>query len=56
MYQNSIYNRIFFDITENGDFQGRNGEVSRAQEACHINYIVFRSSLGVPSLIIAEYV
>ena len=48
MYQNAIYNCIF-DLTEVAD-------VSRALEACHVNYIFLGSSLRVPSFIITEYV
>ena len=48
MYQNAIYNCIF-DLTEVAD-------VSRAVEACLVNYIFMGSSLRVPSFIIAEYV
>ena len=40
---------VFFDLTEVAD-------VSRALEACHVNYIFLGSSLRVPSFIIAEYV
>ena len=47
---------VFFDITKVADFQWRNADVSRAQEACHVNYIFFGSFLGVQSFIIAEYV
>ena len=47
---------VFFDITKVADFRWRNADVSRAQEACHENYIFFGSSLGAQSFIIAEYV
>ena len=40
---------VFFYLTEVAD-------VSRALEACHVNYIFLGSSLHVPSFIIAEYV
>ena len=39
---------VFFDLTEVAD-------VSRAQEACHVNHIFLGSSLGVPSFTIAKY-
>ena len=47
---------VFFDTTKVADFQWRNADASRAQEACHINYMFFGSSLGVKSFIITEYV
>ena len=37
---------VFLDIAKFGDFWGKNTDVSRIQEVCHVINIFFGSSLG----------
>ena len=51
---------VCLDVRKVADFRWKNADVSKTQDACHMIYIILRSSLGlgltVPSFIILEYV
>ena len=51
---------VCLDVRKVADFRRKNADVSKTQDACHMIYIILRSSLGlgltVPSFIILEYV
>ena len=37
---------VFLDIAKFADFRGKNSDVSRTQEVCHVIHIFFKFSLG----------